>query len=386
MSRNLTEAVNIENAVHLGTAHGYDVFDILTYEAAQQFTIEDRDHQAGAAYTQNESTFNANINESQHLYFFAKENTNKVYGAAVKGNGTHSDVTFVGQNNSSITIRCNFLFENAGENSSKTYYDKPLPFFWIPGASFEGQTPFSEDSTEGCLYVEDGVLAAALIQFADAPLGEHIPLDNMPRRINSLSSDAFNYGVEVDVIKLDERFEALPAHCMDKVHGRILVTMSEAPFHWDPQWNAGKQDITEYDYGADPEVIAQRERERQAAAEAERARREEEERRQAEEERIRAEREARKLRYKVKGKEVIITGTLSGINELEIPEEIEGKPVTTIAAYAFFEEEDLRRVTLPRSLKKIEQGAFHGSGVSSITIPRSCIVGKYNDRIRIRYM
>lgn len=382
MSRNLTEAVNIENAVHLGTAHGYDVFDILTYEAAQQFTIEDREHQAGAAYTQNESTFNANINDSQHLYFFARENTNQVYGAVVKGNETHSDVTFVGQNNSSITVRCNFLFENAGENSSKTYYNKPLPFFWIPGAAFDGQHPDMDD----CIYIEDGVIAAALIQFADAGEGEHLALDNIPQNVTSIAADAFNYGVEVDVIKLDDHIEALPAHCMDKVHNHIFVTMLDAPFHWDPAWNSGKQNITEYGYGLDPELVAEREREIAAAQEAERLRQEEEERRQAEEERRRAEREARKLRYKVKGKEVIITGTISGINELEIPEEIEGKPVTTIAAYAFFEEEDLRRVTLPRSLKKIEQGAFYGTGISSITIPRSCIVGKYNNNIKIRYM
>lgn len=383
MSRIINEAIRVEGAEYIGTGNGYDVFDIRTYEAAQQFRIEDRDHQAGAAYTQNESTFNANINESQHLYFFAEENTNRVYGAAVKGSNTHSNVTFVGENGSEIEIRCNFLFENAAENSSKTYYNKPLPFYWIPDFSFEGQTPFSQNSTEGCLYVEDGVLAAALVQFADAPLGEHIPLDDMPTRITSISADAFNYGVEVDVIKLDDHIEALPAHCMDKVHGRILVTMSEAPFHWDPEWNAGKQNITEYDYGADPELIAQREQERQAAAEAERLRREAEQRQREEEERRRAEREARKLRYKVKGKEVVITGTISGVEELEIPEEIEGKPVTTIAAYAFFDETDLIKVVIPRSLKLIEQGAFHGSGVRTIKIPKTCVVGKYNNQLRI---
>ena len=381
MYRKLTEAVNIENAIHIGTAHGYDVFDILTYEAAQQFTIEDRDHQAGAAYTQNESTFNSNINESQHLYFFARENTSQVYGAVVKSNNTHSDVTFVGSNNASVTIRCNFLYENAGENSSKTYYNKPLPFFLVPGANFEGQCPEID-----CLYIEDGVLSAALLHFADIPTNELLTLDNMPRRITSIAADAFNYGLEVDVIKLDEHIEALPAHCMDKVHNRILVTMLEIPFHWDPEWNAGKANITTLGFGADPEVVAQREREKAAAEEAERLRREEEAQRAAEEERRRAEREARKLRYKIKGKEVVITGTVSGIEELNIPEEIEGKPVTTIAAYAFFEEEDLRKVTLPASLKKIEQGAFYGSSVSSITVPKSCIVGKYNNNVRIRYM
>ena len=381
MYRNLTEAVNIENAVHIGTAHGYDVFDILTYDAAQQFTIEDRDHQAGAAYTQDARTFNANIDDSQHLYFFARENTAEVYGAVVKSGSTHGDVTFVGSDNASITIRCNFMFENAGENSSKTYHNKPLPFFLIPGASFEGQCPEID-----CLYVEDGVLAAALLHFADIPTNELLALDNMPERITSLAANAFNYGLEVDVIKLGDHMDHLPAHCMDKVHNRILVTALETPLDWNARWNEGKEDITIVGFGADPEALARLEQERAEAAEQERLRQEAEQRAAEEEARRRAEREARKLRYKVKGKEVIITGTLSGINELEIPEEIEGKPVTTIAAYAFFEEEDLRKVTLPRSLKKIEQGAFHGSGVSSITIPRSCIVGKYNDGIRIRYM
>ena len=378
MSRILREAIHVDGAEYIGSAHGYDVFDILTYAAAQEFRIENRDHEAGAAYTQNESTFNANINDSQHLYFFALENTNQVYGAIVKSDSTHGDVTFVGQAGEEITIGCNFLYENAGENSSKTYYNKPLPFFLVPGTTFEGQCPEID-----CLCVEEGILVAALIQFADIPDGELLALDNMPRQIESISSTAFNFGIEVDVIKLDDHIEALPAHCMDKVHNSILVTALEVPFHWDPEWNAGKENITTLGFGADPEEVARIEREREAARQAELEREEQRRREEEEAARIAAEREARKLRYKIKGKEVIITGTVSGISELTIPEEIQGLPVTTIAAYAFYDEEDLTRVILPKTLKMIEKAAFYRSGVRRITIPKNCVVGKYNDNLRI---
>ena len=379
MLRILNEAIQVEGAEYIGSANGYDVFDILTYAAAQQFTVEDREHLAGAAYTQNEATFNSNINESQHLYFFARENTNNVYGAIVKSANTTGDVTFIGEDNCSITVRCNFMFENAGENSSNTYYNRPLPFFWIPGASFDGQVPEYD-----CLCVQGGILKAALIQFADVPQNHLLALDDLPEVITSIDKDAFNYGLEVDVIKLTDRIHNLPDHCMNKIHNRILVSMLEIPDDWSNSWNAGKENITQLGYGLDPETVAQFERDRQAALENERQRQAAEQARREEEERRAAEREARKLRYKIKGKEVVITGTRSGIRELTIPEEVEGKPVTTIAAYAFFREEDLVSVTLPRTLKKIEQGAFYGSGVYSITIPKDCFVGKYNDTVKIR--
>lgn len=376
MPRRLVEAINVQDAVHIGTANGYDVFDILSFSAAEQFRVENRDDRAGSAYVQNEGTFNSNINNSQHLYFFAEENTNKVYGAIVKSTNTHASVTFVGEN-AEIDIVCNFMFENAGENSSKTYSNKPLPFFLIPGARFNGQCPEID-----CLYIEDGVLSAALVQFADVPRGELLALDNMPAQIESISSTAFNFGVEVDIIKLDDRIESLPAHCMDKVHNRILVTSIEAPDSWNPQWNAGKESITIYGYGMDPEEAARLEQERmaerEAAAEAERQRQAEAQRRAEEEARQKAEREARKIRYRVIGKEVKIIGTIPGVTTIEIPSEIEGKPVTIIGAYAFFGNQDLRSIKLPRTIEKIEAGAFAETEISGpIYIPDSCkLLGK----------
>lgn len=373
MRRRLVEAINVPEAVHIGTAHGYDVFDILSFSAAQQFRVENRDDRAGSAYTQNENVFNANINDSQHLYFFAEENTNKVYGAAVKGNNTRSNVTFIGEQGTSINILCNFMFENAGENSSKTYYDRPLPFFLIPGASFEGQ---SEDIS--CFYVDNlGTLIAALAQFYESEQDELLVLDNMSIEVITISSKAFDFGVEVDVIKLGDHIQVLPAHCMDKVHNRILVTALEAPSNWDPDWNAGKENITTYGFGMDPETIAQLEQERAAAAEAEQQRQAEAQRQAEEEARRKAEREARKIRYQVVGKEIKIIGTLPGISELRIPPEIEGKPVTTIGAYAFFGNEDLKYIKLPSTLRRIEAGAFAESQLFGlIYVPYGCIIGK----------
>ena len=77
MPKKLKEAVNIENAIHIGTAKGYDLFDILTYDAAQEFFNRDSATRAGQAYLRDESSFNHNINEHQKLYFFRKRKYSK---------------------------------------------------------------------------------------------------------------------------------------------------------------------------------------------------------------------------------------------------------------------------------------------------------------------
>ena len=40
MIRRLLEAINIENAQFIGNSKGFDLFDIITWDAAEQFGVE----------------------------------------------------------------------------------------------------------------------------------------------------------------------------------------------------------------------------------------------------------------------------------------------------------------------------------------------------------
>ncbi len=57
---------------------------------------------------------------------------------------------------------------------------------------------------------------------------------------------------------------------------------------------------------------------------------------------------------------------------VEIPEEIDGKPVTSIGAYAFYNCTDLTEITIPDSVTNIGQYAFYGCiNLTEITVPDS---------------
>lgn len=75
--------------------------------------------------------------------------------------------------------------------------------------------------------------------------------------------------------------------------------------------------------------------------------------------------------YTIADGEVTITGFADGVSltEIVIPDEIEGKPVTSIGGDAFGWQSDLRSVTLPDTLVSIGNQAFCGCSFSSITLP-----------------
>lgn len=68
--------------------------------------------------------------------------------------------------------------------------------------------------------------------------------------------------------------------------------------------------------------------------------------------------------------------TVTSVNDLsitsvEIPEKIDGKPVTAIDAYVFYECASLKTVILPKSIKKIKHFAFQRCPIDSITLPEN---------------
>lgn len=85
------------------------------------------------------------------------------------------------------------------------------------------------------------------------------------------------------------------------------------------------------------------------------------------------------LEYTISGNEVTITKYTGSVAEIDIPEKIEGKPVTTIGDEAFRECISLTSITVPDRVTSIEYNAFaYCISLTSVTIPDSVTsIGRY---------
>lgn len=65
-------------------------------------------------------------------------------------------------------------------------------------------------------------------------------------------------------------------------------------------------------------------------------------------------------------------GTALGATKIVVPDTYEGKPVTEVAEFAFFNKSSLISIILPDTIEKIGDSAFHGcSALTSFTVPKS---------------
>lgn len=81
------------------------------------------------------------------------------------------------------------------------------------------------------------------------------------------------------------------------------------------------------------------------------------------------------LEYSIIDGEVTITGADKSLENIVIPNEIEGYPVTIIKQDAFNSYKNIKRLTLPSSLKEINRGAFvYCTNLEEINIPENIAV------------
>ena len=92
----LNEELHVAGLNYLGKAFGYELYDALTFDGAQNLFVNDTDKKAGIGWIVNGSddeatarrVFNAHIGDGAgkvHLYLFVIEGTNKAIMGAIKG-------------------------------------------------------------------------------------------------------------------------------------------------------------------------------------------------------------------------------------------------------------------------------------------------------------
>lgn len=221
MPRKLKEAVNIENAIHIGTAKGYDLFDILTYDAAQEFFNGNSTTRAGQVYVQNEMIFNLNINEHQKLYFFAKENTRNVYAGAVRIPQTSSKIT-IKSSEGEVELYTNFLFESHSQGGI-------IPLFLIPNIEV--------DNAIGNLIIKDNVLEAVLPQLTADDVITDLDLTKFPQ-ITAIKKGAFDF-MPIINLKIGENVKTVPENAFSNVQS-INVDWIEKPSGWHDSWHGNE--------------------------------------------------------------------------------------------------------------------------------------------------
>lgn len=321
--RKLTEAVHVENATHIGTAKHCDVFDILTFDAAQQFIVGDNQQQAGTAFTHDANTFNANINENQKLYFITNEDTNVVIGAVVLTPTSSQNVSIKNedQDYTISNIGCNFMYENA---NFQNIIAKDVPLYLIP------RLTISNVNDQG-MYVVDNELKACFGQMTEET---HIPEFVSTQNITHINTNAFTFGVTVET--LYTRRNTLDVDILPGV--TFIGYLDEDVVENEPEVEHAEEQPAEVN-NVQPETA------------------------QAQADSVKNQEEVKKLKYnfiyKIVGDEAHIVRGKPGYTVYDIPEQIDGKPVTTIEAYAFYKNKTVRDISLPKTIVKIEKGAFY---------------------------
>ena len=362
--RNLVEAVQVDGADFIGNANGYDLFQVRTWQAATEFVRAGTEYSAAECWIHNEATFTQHIdNERVKFFLLAREDTNEVVMGILTGIG--QDSFLVKPFDTRIKLN-NFSIESGTENPAREIpanFVGVAPLFLLPDFSYSGENGMS---------IEDGVLTGTY-----AGLVEAVPQAiTIPDNVTTIKTNAFT-NFPAATVTIGTQVVNMEPNAFRDFGGHIEVEFESLE---EAGWPADWTNSTDVLWGSN---LTPEERAARAAAAEEARRRAEQERQEAEARRIEAERIAAEqayqamlnsIRYRVQGNEVIILGAKRGVNELEIPETIEGKPVTKIAPFAFFDNRTLTKVDLPNTIKEIGKAAFAGCSSLSLTYPKNAIL------------
>lgn len=370
-SGKLLEEIHHDGLVFLGNAYGYDVYNVISFAGAQELTVGETDQLAGEGWTRDENTFNSNIGDTLKLYFFVKENTNHVLMGCLNSSNEQS-LSIEGK---SFTIKLNYNFQNV-TGAPEIPSDEILPLFFLPNLTYNG---------EKGLIIKQNELVGTYKGLINP--NEHLENVIIPENVTRVKSDAFN-GYPSESVTIENTVSVVERNAFNNYSGTIRCAAEsvEDVSSWSSGWN-GNCDSIVWGIHLTPEEIARREEE--ARLERERREREEREREEAE----RREREFQTaetisvLRYKKEGNNIVITGCKPRRQTLDIPEEIEGLPVTKIAPYAFYNNLDLTEVKLPKTVKEIGKAAFYKCNNLTLYYPATAtlysdaLTGVYRKRI-----
>lgn len=248
--KKLEEAIHVPGATLIGSAHGYDLFKISTWEAAQEFVLEsNHEHRGGESYTHDEGTFNLNINDQTNLYFFVLDNTNHIAGAAITGAVSSDIIVYSNDGDAQIRLpNINIVFENdrVTPNSIRAEYND-IPLYLIPGITLP-------ENDHG-IYAPEGTLVGVCACLTETTHLNQINLSE--KNIWKVLGNAFTFGIKVDTVVIpdltqDGRSIVLRDNAFKNVDN-VLFSASQEEVdnfktdNWERSW-AGNASV-EYDYG-----------------------------------------------------------------------------------------------------------------------------------------
>lgn len=369
MRRRLHEALDIDGAQVLGTATGYDVYDIHSYQAACAFTANRRP--ASEKFLANGESDFRHINDSCHLIYFTPINSNAVTFAVLKGDAiSNTDIRFYSDTEAaSITLPLHINIEYSADRDTNAIFDD-APLYLI-----SQQDPYI--CQNGHL---KGILGSFFIE--EFPEEYHLADYNIYDYIDNY---AFCYGVNPEIVIWDRRV-TIRENSLAGVQ-ELGIPYSEEEFNeqgfmqYFPDGLPENVDII-WEYGLNDEEIARRAQEREErrlAAEAEEQRRREEEE-AARQREIR--RQAHLIRYKIVDGHAVIIGLDDQVDRIIIPETLGDHKVQEVRSYAFFEHPNLREITFPATLKHIRKNAFLDTSYPIlIHIPEKCTIENVGNNI-----
>ena len=340
MSKKLIEAVNILGAKFIGSAKGFDLFEIETYEASEKFVVQHTPRPAGEYFFSRSQTLFNNVSNIK-WYLFAEKDTNKAYASVIVTGNEPSYTTY---------FQCKRGYNKAF--STNLFLEHPsihitLPLFLIPGVNVK--------SANNGLVIRDKSLYAVLPQLMAE---EEIDLDLNEVDCVSIEPHAFDFGMRINKLTLSSDIAELPYGTILDAVASIHIPYTEKPLDWTGSWFSKYEDKVVY-MEAD-EIEKAKEKKIQKL------------------EQVRLDMLSNLKYIKQRGTIVIVGVKPSFKGKLIIPSEIEDLPVTEIGAYAFYLNDNISEVKLPETIKKINKGAFAcmQNMTETIHYPAMCDVSK----------